>query len=286
MRRSLLAPLVSLSAALCLPACTQTLDFDEVSNGSKGSGYDPTKFSCAALSPPATFCDSFDGKSPAETWSALLIAPANGGGAVSGDSSFSLTPPNSLLVSVPGVATPGYTASAVQRTFGTFEGKPMDVHVEFDMKVEQVDPRAGARVLAFQFLFGLGTAVYDQLVLNLTSTGANVTSQFTQNLGGTAQGTFAGDILHAPALDKWVHVTFDLAVFNPNGAANTAGLGNNAKLKIDQETLFDAGLMFPLHMNQPRLELGIPGVDTSAGVETKPWRVRFDNFQATLTPKN
>ena len=287
MRRSIPLPVTRLLLALCLPACTQTLDFDAVSKGSNGSSsYDPTKFSCAALSPPATFCDSFDSKAPADTWSAVLIAPPTGGGSVAGDSTSALTLPNSLLATVPAITTPGYTASIVQQTFGTFEGQAMDVHVAFDMKVELIDSRPSARILAFQFLFGLGTATYNQLVLNLASTGTNLTSVFTQNLGGATQGSVAGDIAHAPELNKWAHVTFDLAVFNPNGSANVAGQGNNAKVTIDGVTLFNAGLSFPLMLNQPRLELGIPGVDTSSGVGSQRWSVRFDNFQATLTPKN
>ena len=270
-----------------LSACTQTLDFDAVSKGSSSgpSNYDGSKFSCATLSPPATFCDSFDGKSAADTWSATLVAPPGGGGIVADDSSSALTPPNSLLATLPVISMPGYAASVVQETFGSFEGKPMDVHVAFDMKVEQVDPRAGARILAFQFLFGSGGATYNQLVINLTSTGSNVSSVFTENLGGATQGTVTADIQHVPALNTWAHVTFDLAAFNPSGMANTAGQGNNAKVTIDGVTLFNAGLHYALMMNQPRLELGIPGVDTSSGVASQPWRVRYDNFQATLTLK-
>ncbi len=287
MRRSPLVPLTPLLLLACLPACTQTLDFDAVSNGSSGpAGYDPKAFSCATLSPPATFCDSFDSKSAADTWSATLVAPTGAGGLIADDNSSALSLPNSLLATVPVITMPGYTASIVQQTFGMFEGKAMDVHVAFDMKVDQVDPRAGARILAFQFLFGLGTATYNQLVINLTSTGSNVTSVFTENLGGATQGSVTADIAHAPEINTWAHVTFDLAVFNPSGSANTGAQGNNAKVTIDGVTLFNAGLHYPLMMNQPRLELGIPGVDTSSGVASQPWRVRFDNFQATLTPKN
>ncbi len=274
MRHTLPAQVTLFTAATLLLGCTQSLDFDSVSNGSNQSSN--SKFSCAALSPAPTFCDDFDGKPPLEVWSAVPISPAVGGGAVAGNNVFALSPPNSLLATTAGAAAGTYVSSAAQQTFNAFEGKPMDAHISFDMMVETIDPTPGARIVAFQFLFGPLTQ-YNQLVINLSSTGTAVTSQFTENLGGAMQATTKGDTQHVPELKKWVHVTFDLEVFNPSGQ------GNNAKVTVDSVTLFDTGLHYQLYRDQPRLEVGVPWVDTT--VPTQPWGIRYDNFQATLSEK-
>lgn len=263
-----------LLASASLLGCTQTLDFDSVSNGTTQSS--PSTFKCATLDPQPTFCDDFDGLPPLQVWSAVPISPATGGGRVSGDTLFSVSAPASLLATTAATAAGVYVSSAAQKTFNDFEGKPVDVRIAFDMLVESMDPTPGARVVAFQFLFG-PLAQYNQLVINLTSTGAGVSSQFTENLGGAMQGTTKGDTQQVPAVKKWVHVTFDLEVFNPSGQ------GNNAKVTVDGVKLFDSGLHYPLYRDQPRLEIGVPWVDTT--VTTQPWAIRYDNFQATLSEK-
>lgn len=272
MCRTLLAQVATLASTLLL-GCTQTLDFDSVSNG---ASQDSAKFSCATLTPAPTFCDDFDGKPPLEVWSKVAITPAGGGANVAGNSTFSLSPPNSLLATTGANPAGTYVSSAAQKTFAGFEGKPMDAHISFDMLVENVDPTPGARVIAFQFLFGPSTQ-YNQLVINLTSTGTGVTSQFTDNLGGTMPATTSGDTQHVPEINQWVHVSFDLAVFNPSGQ------GNNAKVTIDSVSLFDTGLHYALLRDQPRLELGVPWVDST--LATRGWAIRYDNFQATLSEK-
>jgi len=214
-----------------------------------------------------------------------VLSPAGAGGTIAGDSAQYETTPNSLLATVPAFPTAppgGYVASIMQESFSSFEGMPISVHVAFDMFVEQVDNHAGARIMAFQFLFGLGDATFNQLVINVTSTGPNVTTVFSENLGGKGMGSMGGDAQHVPDVGHWGHVVFDLQAYNPSGMSDSAGRGNTVKVTIDNTVLFNGALKYPLYKDKPRIELGIPYVDTS--IATQPWRMRYDNFQATLTP--
>lgn len=253
--------LISMVSAVFLAGCGQK-DFDELTTG---------RFSCSSLDPAPTFCDDFDSETSTDTWNRLEVLPS-GSGSVVVDSDAALSRPNSLLASVTGADRGVYLRAAALKTFATYENTPIHVRISFDMMVEQIDPRMNARVIAFQFLFG-DLQGYNQLVLNLESTGTEVNSQFSEALGPDP-GTRVGDTKSVPNLNEWSHVEFELQVFNPQGS------GNNATLSIDSVELFKQALSYDLRAGVPRMELGIPWVDTNQAAEA--WQIRYDNVRVDI----
>jgi hypothetical protein len=273
-----------LVAASC-GACTQTLDFDSLSSGhaairpvhDAGSISPEHTFTCMDEQ-DATFCDDFDTRAPDKTWTMVIVEPGNAGGYVKAeDNDDALSAPKSLLVSVPGKFDKGvsYAASALQRTFASYTGMHIRVNVAFDMRVEKFDSLAYARIIAFQFLYGDATS-YNQLVYALESREDSIVSQFSESVG-PAPKSRAGDFENLPDLDEWVHVEFELNVANPEGG------GNRVTLTVDDVKLFDNELELYLRGGEPRMELGIPWVDSSKA--TEPWRIRYDNVLVNIEQK-
>lgn len=275
-----------LVAALALPACTQTLDFDGVSTKQasveEGDSSSPEAFSCAMQSKAPTFCDDFDDRAPSKVWSRVLLSPSDGDGSIRANDDEALSEPNSLLATVQGSFDDDvhYAASALQRTFTAFEGQPIRVRVEFDLRVESFDPFTNAHVIAFQFLFGDPEGDYNALVLNLESRKTRIAAQFTETVGPKFDQR-AGDYENTPDVDDWVHVEFELDAQNPEGRDN--GGKNHVTMHVDDVKLFDNDLSFDLRGGPPRMELGIPWVDYN--IATRPWRIRYDNVLVYVEPK-
>ena len=265
------------AASLC--ACTQTLDFESVSGESRES---PEAFSCAMQSPEPTFCDDFDGDRLTKKWSSVNVSPTEGKGVVEARDDDARSAPSSLVASVPGSfgSDVDYAASALSRTFAAFEGIPIRVHVSFDMRIEAFDSAANAHVIAFQFLFG-GADDYNQLVLNLESRKRAVAAQFTETVG-PAFAQRSGDYENTPEVGEWAHVEFELDARNPLGKPN--GAKNRLTLRVDGVELFDDDLSFDLRGGTPRMELGIPWVDSKIAEE--PWRIRYDNVLVYVEPRS
>jgi hypothetical protein len=273
--------LLLFAASLC--ACTQTLDFDAVTGKrSSPSSDSPEGFSCAMQSPEPTFCDDFDGDRPAKKWSSVIVSPSDGKGVVESRDDEALSEPRSLVASVPGSfgSDVDYAASALSRTFAAFEGIPIRVRVSFDMRIEAFDATANAHVIAFQFLFGSADD-YNQLVLNLESRKRSVAAQFTETVG-PAFAQRGGDYENTPELGEWAHVELELDAKNPLGKAN--GAKNRLTLLVDDVKLFDDDLSFDLRGGTPRMELGIPWVDSKLAQES--WRIRYDNVLVYVEPRS
>jgi hypothetical protein len=281
--RHLLAASRLLCAALPLLGCSASLDFDSVSSGNKpvvepdlpDGGAEA--FTCADYAEQVTFCDDFDGATPDLLWSDLFTFPEDGDAAIKSDSLDPLSGTTALVASVPGGFPIGeYVAATALKNFDGFDEVPFAGVISFDMKVDDFDPENKARISAFQFLFGNATK-YNQLVLNLESRTTSIAFQFTENVGPVNED-WRSDFKLFPGTDTWVHVVFEIDVVAPTG-----GSGNRVSLRVDDVTVFDGELHLDLLGTQPRMELGIPWVETER--ETQPWRVRYDNVLVVLERK-
>jgi hypothetical protein len=252
----------------------------------------PAGFSCAAVAPAATFCDDFERSNLVETWSWTYVSPETPpAGAIVNDGQAARSGKGSLLAVVnDGVGPADYFAVIANKTFQQFEGKPIHVEVDFDLRVEQIDPGRGRRVMLFQFLFGTLAEGYGQLTLQLESSGLNAHARFIENdtVKPEAPGvvpptlTVSHALKPVPNVNEWVHVRFTLDAVNPSGP------GNHASMVIDDTVLFDGALNYALRRLEPRIELGIPWVDTELITDqdtSKIWRVRYDNVLVRIQPR-
>jgi hypothetical protein len=263
-------PALKLLGALSLAAgCSATIPFDDVS---KGSGGGPDKnFSCDDH-PDADFCDDFDSEPLADRWGAdaLLVAP-EGQGEIETSSSDAVSEPNALVATMNGMVSEGaYAACIASHRYQLYEDKAFHAHVSFAIKVEDFDSSQGVMISAFQFLLGseVETEPFNQLVFNIRSNGTSVSGLFTENIGGPSTDTHSGDPQSGPAISKWTQVEFDLWVSDPSG-----GGGNKATLKVGEKLLWDNKLKLDLFGGVPRMELGVPAIDT----DSDDWRIRYDN---------
>jgi len=304
-----------LCAAAILCGCTSSLNFDDLSSGpdvedpgivadaampdaiatDAGSvdggvtAVDPATFSCASITPPATFCDDFEGEVPEDVWSDVVIAPMTPmpAGAIRQDTRDRRAGTRSLLaVAQEGIGPSSWFSIAAVQTFPRLL-QPARLTSEFDMKIEQIDPRPDQLAMAFQLIFGTQAEGYNQFTLQLESRGVDVSTRFVQNDYPASDSEVDprsefGQPSSSPAINQWVHVTFRLEATNP------AGGGNRAFLQIDDRVLFDGPLAYDLRPLTPQIEIGVPWVDSTQITEqdrSRAWRVRFDNFLVRIDPR-
>jgi len=248
--------------------CTQLLDFDAVSKGggTVGASGLPLDLPCDQRMPAPAFCDDFDHGAVGMQW--IDFEKKNGTFGV--DSLAAVSPADSLF-STASAITPADQVRAVLKTaFATQAGQPRQLTISFDVFVDAVDPKVGARVTAFALLYG-NLSKYYQLVFNLTSTGSAASGILTENT--FPEGVYKDHgSLAAPPRGAWKNVIIVITINNPSGSGNPLGLyfdGQRANSMTDE-------LAAPLIGDNPRMELGIGWMDTTKG--TGSWTVRYDNF--------
>ncbi len=260
--------------SVCLLAlgCTQTLDFDSVSGGASSSAL------CTGDNPARQFCDDFDGQSVGSIWGGIEEQY----GAVSNDSRASVSGTVSMLASSDGVDAGTIVRAVVKRAFPEHADSVVGIRASFDMRVDQFDPRAGAQIGAFALLFG-PLDNFNQLVLNVNSTGDDISVQLAENAVSVADPSSTEDNGYAvhgpfsePAPDTWTNIRVEVDVFKPDGG------GNQLRIFLDGEQKFNGPLVLDLKGAEPRLELGLTWVDT-VGTAADPWSVRYDNFVVEMT---
>ncbi len=284
-----------LGGAAVAAGCSATLDFDALSNGeatnvgdsgkpatdSGGSGTtggggaagdSATSTYCRSLNPTPTFCDDFDDTNPlpANRWSATDQM----GGAITVDSLASVSPSMSLLAKT-STALAGSLAHAIRRKeFAAFADTKAGFRIDFDMRIEDIDPANQAQITVFAMLFGLENDYY-QLVMNVDVTGGVFSLKMAENAyaadasGYQAHG-FAGP---APLQNKWLHAHIEIDVRSPSGTD-----GNALRVSIDGKSQFDGSLSVPLKGKAPRVEMGIGYVKAPSA----PWTIRYDNIVADV----
>jgi hypothetical protein len=246
---------------------------------------DRTTFSCKAVSPEPLFCDDFESLALLDHWTDVLVEPTEPtlGGTIEIDSNAARAGHDSLLVQVhEGVA---YCENCV----GILAGlalpdwqAPTKLSVEFDLRVEQIDPTASRRIVLFQLVWGTWEAGFTQHTLQLESRGGSFRAGLVEfDTNGEFQASeepptppFDHDFAPTGALSQWMHVTYTVH------AKSATSTSNVAKLTVDDVVLFDASPRFALRAENLRLEIGVPWVDTSYFAEqdlSKRWQVRYDN---------
>jgi hypothetical protein len=260
-----------LASAACAGGCTQTLDFDSVSQGSQGPATQ-SNGSCASRMPAPTFCDDFDYGALGDHW--LDFEKVNGDYQI--NSSVSISPPNSLFSSVNPIAATDEVRAVVKTAFPQFAGTRGILDMSFDLYVDQVDTQQGARIIAFALLYG-DTSKFYELVFNLNSTGSGASGIVTENT--YPEGLYEEHGYLGATHAKWVNVRIEVTVKNPTGVGNPLGVyfdGQRSNSPTDE-------LKAPLIGGSPRIEVGVGWMDTTKG--TGGWSVRYENVVINWTPQ-
>jgi hypothetical protein len=159
------------------------------------------------------------------------------------------------------------------------------VSVEFDLRVEQIDPTPTRRISLLRVLLGSDEIGYTQHTLGLESSGSSVRAAFIeQDTEAAAPASTAApavmvwqhDFAPKPALGQWVHVKYVLDT------------DSFVTLTIDGSALFDNPLQYALRSTGGHLEIGVPWVDMTQFTErdtSKTWRVRYDNVLVRREPR-
>jgi hypothetical protein len=301
-RRGLfVASIVTLASSLGALGCSQGLDFDALSKdrdaaaSSSSNGDDAPSSTpnggdaggasaegsalkdagrgafCGSLSPAPTFCDDFDSKPIGALWDGV----EDTNGIVGIDTVAFDSAPSSLAAKTSASPSGQSIRSVTKKSFTEFTGKPITLRMSFAMRVDQVDPNASAQIVAFGVLFG-ADGNFNQVVLNLNSTGSGVVAQVAENAQGpTAADTgyeVHGPFSKRPPAGDWTDVRIEIDVHD------TTGTGNSLRVYFDQEVQYDGALVVPLKGGTPRIELGIGWANTPSA----PWSVRYDNVVVDL----
>lgn len=255
---------------------------------------DPAKFSCAAIQPAPTFCDDFESGS-LSMWGPRLIEPETSvpPGSIDLDSRAARSGHGSLVAVVdPAVPSCGPCELAVCLQLPLHELQShQEVHIEFDMRVEEIDSHPGRRSALFQFYFGSPERGYSQHVLEVQSTGELTEAvlveyatdgQSPQDTADPSTFTHEHELQPGPPLNEWVHVEYVL------DAVDSTGSGNSLKLTVGDAVLATGPLFFSLRYQEPTLELGVPFVETADFSDADAnggWQVRFDNLLVRIEAK-
>jgi len=262
-----LAQMLALGAGCVLSqACSLALDFDATHAESSATG---RGFCRDHVSPPAVFCDDFDGLPLGRNWAA--IEEHNGRAQIDGGAAFSA--PNSLL-SIADPAAAGATVRALGATgFPKLASTRVGLRISFALRVDEFDAANGANNVVFDLVYGPPGDI-NEIELNLVSTETAVSLQMSEvaQTDGEDDSQYAqhGPFVTKPPLGEWTKVEIDVDI------NNVIGLGNTLRVAIDDHQELDTSLSLPLKGDTPRVELGVGWVDTSRPTQT--WAVRFDDF--------
>jgi hypothetical protein len=274
--RHFLGRTVVVTAALAT-GCTQLLDFDAVSKGAPGQGGPSADIPCSLRYPAPTFCDDFDGAPLSDKWGDFEFK--NGKMPVV-DGKTSRSSPDSLISEVNAITAADQVRSVAKTSFAPFTDVPAQLVIAFDVFVDVVDPKAGARIIAFALLYG-DVNKFHEFVLNLNSTGAKASGIFTEysypDNASFEHATFA------PTKAEWLNVRIEIDVEHPDGTGNAMRIyvreAQGGDVQVNSPTDVLRSAMLPA---LPRVELGIGWMDTTKG--TSPWVVRYDNFSVDWKP--
>ena len=291
-RRGLFSASIALLAfSAASLGCSQGLDFDALSkdhdaapssastagdagaasaDGSTSSEAGKTAY-CASLSPAPTFCDDFDTKPIGEQWDGV----EDSNGIVGIDTIAFDSAPSSLAAKSSASPSGQSIRSVTKKSFTEFTGKPITLRMSFALRVDQIDPKTSAQIVAFGVLFG-EDGNFNQVVLNLSSTGSGVVAQVSENAQGptTSDNGYEvhGPFDKRPSASDWTDVRIEIDVHNPTGS------GNSLRVYFDQVVQYDGALILPLKGGTPRIELGIGWANTPSA----PWSIRYDNVVVDL----
>lgn len=257
------------------------------SGGSDAAALDPTNFDCLKVAPPATFCDDFETPGPLKPkWDDAFASPVPGG-TIARDTTAARSGVGSMLATLAPHRTQddAFNEVWVTKAFRGFAGLRARYVVEFDLRVEQVDPLSQLQPKLFQFLLGSTSDGYTVLSLLLSSSeaGKPLLSFLEQDVvvddPATPEVELSPDSPPHPFsavtnLNEWAHVTFVLELNEP------AGFDNRASLTVGDTLLYGGPLFFALREYEPTIDLGVPtvlGTITQLEASTGTWQARYDN---------
>lgn len=244
----------------------------------------PTEFSCATVTPKPYFCDDFESLDLAGHWSDVTVNPADpAGGTLLIDSSTARAGKSSLLAEVAEGLSVCNNCIEVRAgfTLPNLHGR-IKLTAELDVRVEQIDPENGRRVVLFQVWWGTREAGFTQQTLQLWSSDGAAWAGLVEIATDPDRGD-GSEPEHHPAehhwqetslLSEWMHVVYELDVLDALGTASMA------KLTVGDLVLFNGPLSLPLQSGKAALEIGVPWVDMEwfgAEETSQAWRVRYDN---------
>jgi hypothetical protein len=225
--------------------------------------------------PAPTFCDDFDIGMLSDKWTDFEK--------LNGDFEVNRlvynTPPYSFQSKVDDITTlpaaQQLVRSVVKTSFPMFTGTKAKLAMAFDVYIDTVDPKQGARITAFSLLYGDTKAFY-QLTLNLASAGATASFIVTEYTYPNNFSTEHG--VSAIPRAKWTNVRVELTINDPGGMGNDIAV---YLADVRQNSPTDQ-LKAPLIADTPRMELGIGYMNAMQG--TGAWILRYDNFVANWAP--
>jgi hypothetical protein len=267
------SPFVLVGLAAFATGCSFVLDFDAVTKEAPSVQAGPIP--CANRMPVPTFCDDFDIGMLSDKWTDF--EKVHGDFQVNG--LVYNTPPYSLLSKVDDISTLApadqFVRSVVKTSFPVFTGRKAKLTMAFDVYIDTVDPKEGARITAFSLLYG-STAAFYQLTLNLASAGATASFIVTEYTFPSMFSTTHG--VSAIPRARWTNVRVELTINDPGGMGNDIAV---FLADVRQNSPTDQ-LKAPLIADVPRMELGIGYMNPAQG--TGAWILRYDNFVANWAP--
>jgi hypothetical protein len=177
----------------------------------------------------------------------------------------------------------GFNEVWATKAFRGFQGLAARYVVEFDLRVEQVDPLSKLQLKLFQFLLGTRSDGYSVLSLVLESAGGKPRVRFMEEnfvvddpaTSEVELSPYPPDHAYIAAfnINEWSHVTFVLEANEPGGT------NNRASLTVGKTLLSDGPLFFALHQYEPTIDLGFPFVFRTLTQDppSTAWQARYDN---------
>jgi hypothetical protein len=224
----------------------------------------------------ATFCDNFDeyeGGTTIGNWD-QTIQP-NGAVGLTSINAFSM--PYSMSAQTNIAAIGVNTEADVLKAFSEFKDTNVHIVATFEMNIQVWDPATTGQIVAFEVIFKVNSAQYNQIVINLNSLGAGeVSAQVAEaatGADGGATGYNSYPFKSHPATKTWIKVGVDLSIPNASGSQS-----NTVSVTVDGVTQIDAQLTLPIQQGEtPYVHLGIGYVNTittAAGA----WSMLYDDF--------
>jgi hypothetical protein len=284
----------SAGSSFAAAGSTATVPAVDAGSSAPAVAADPAAFSCAKVSPKPYFCDDFESLALSSHWSDVEVYPTDPlpGGTIEIDGNAARAGHNSLLAEI----NEGLSACdnclelRAALTLPSLQG-PTKLSAEFDVRVEQIDPNEGRRIILFQLWWGTPEAGFTQHTMQLGSSGGNAWTGLVE-IATDAQPTDSNEQPNqtstdhqwqqTPVLSEWVHIVYALDVQDAIGTANVA------KLTVGDVVLFDGPLSFALPTAKAEMEIGVPWVDMEsfqAQDTSKRWRIRFDNVLVRYEPR-
>lgn len=231
------------------------------------SGSDASVPFCPSLSPPPTFCSSFDEASYLSGWGGSDVV----NGAIGRDTSTFTSAPASLRAAFAPPADGGTVNAAVSIDFGSFDSKPFTSKVGFDVRIEAAAPAGAFAVIGNALVVaGSGAPYLLQVVATPLADGASAALSLLEVRPGG--GTVEHAATQGLTVDRWSHLEITVTI------ASLDTTGNAVKLVVDGKSAFDGPLVKSIGAGVPGATFGLSAV---AG-DTTAWALRYDNVTVDL----